>query len=701
MSCREPLTRSDVVDATHTPPSDASAPATAIVGTPTTLGGYRIERLLGEGGMGAVYLARDDRLERSVAIKTLKPQVAVQPGAVERFLREARAIARVAHDNIIPILHIGEDAGMPYIVMPVLQGEPLDKFLHREPLPALGAVLKVGRETADGLAAAHARGLVHRDIKPANLWIEGDPTSADLAKQFRRVKILDFGLARPATEDTQLTSAGAIIGTPAYMSPEQARGTSVDFRTDLFSLGVVLYRMTTGNLPFSGHTTMAILTSLAIEHPTPPIETRPDIPVALSDLIMRLLEKDREKRPKSAAEVAATLRAIGKELVAAQKAASGTLPIVVYPQPITQSPAQQFNPWTEIDATALTSDAEKTDPTITANTNPDRTEKTKPRHRGAGLWIAAGLVSLFAVAAVTVAVIKLRGPKDKEPPVISGEKAKNEGKPTPRPSSMQPARTDPDGKAAEWVFDCGGKVYFCVSTRQPPAPLLGGLPEGWTLPPDVREATATRDLPVGKFRVVAIRLPKCERVTADGLACLVGLTDLVWLDLFETQVTEAGLAHVGMLKNLRWLGLQRTGVKKDWLTPLRNLSELRELRLGDTGLENEALEHVAGLAHLEVLRLNGTAISDDGLVHLKGLGNLRVLDLIKTNVEGPGFQHLESLNELTTLDLTATKLKDAEIGQLAGLKHLTSLNLSETDVTAMGVQNLQGKLPACTITPKP
>lgn len=688
------------VDATDSsPPSGASASSTAVVNIPNTLGGYRIERLLGEGGMGAVYLARDDRLERSLAIKTLKPQVALQPGAVERFLREARAIARVAHDNIIPILHIGEDAGMPYIAMPLLEGESLDKWLHREPVPALGVILKVGRETADGLAAAHARGLIHRDIKPANLWIEGDPTSSDLAKQFRRVKILDFGLARPATEDTQLTSAGAIIGTPAYMSLEQARGTAVDSRTDLFSLGVVLYRMTTGNLPFSGKTAMAILTSLAVDEPTPPIETHPEVPFALSDLIMRLLAKDRENRPKSAAEVATTLRAIGKELVAARKAASsGPLPVVVaYPRSVTQSPAPQFNPWTEIDATAPTSDAEKTDPTISERATPSHTEKSKPRRRGIGLWIAAGLASLFAVVAVMVAVGKLTRSKDKEHPPAPGETVKNEAKPTLRPGKTQPNRADPDGKAAEWVLECGGIVYLRDTANQTPVPPPNGLPDGWALPPDVREATTTRDLPAGKFRVVAIRLPDCKAVTADGMGCLVGLTDLVWLDLFETQVSEEGLVHIGTLKNLRWLGLQRTGVKKDWLTPLRNLTELRELRLGDTGLENEALEHVAGLTNLEVLRLNGTAISDDGLVHLKGLAKLRVLDLIKTQVEGPGLRHLEQLNELSTLDLTGTKLKDAGISHLAALKHLTSLNLAETEVTAEGVQNLQSALPECQI----
>ena len=229
-------------------------------------------------------------------------------------MREARLAAQVEHDNIIPIWQVGEDNGTPFIAMPLLQGESLSDRLKREGTLSIGVVLKIGRETAAGLAAAHERGLVHRDIKPANLWLEGDLTTTDPASRLRRVRILDFGLARPVNDDAHLTASGAMIGTPAYMSPEQAQGGEVDFRTDLFSLGSVLYHLTTGQLPFPGHSVMGILANLATHTPRPPADVNPKIPRAVSDLIMKLLTKDPVGRPESAEQVALALRSIGREL---------------------------------------------------------------------------------------------------------------------------------------------------------------------------------------------------------------------------------------------------------------------------------------------------------------------------------------------------------------------------------------------------
>ena len=297
-------------------PSDhPDVPHPAAVGL-QRIGEYTVLKKIGEGGMGAVYLAEDAKLGRKVAIKTMKPELAANKLDRDRFVREARAAAAVEHDNIVPILHIGEAAdGTPFIVMPFLQGEPLDARLKREPVANLGILLKVAREVADGLAAAHAAGLIHRDIKPANVWLEGDLKAAELAKQVRRSKILDFGLARSAgKEDVQVTVLGTILGTPAYMPPEQGRGERVDHRADLCSLGVTLYRMATGRLPFNGPTAMAVLIAVATETPMPVGTLNPDLPPAVSDLIDRLMRKDVADRPQSAAEVAVAIRKIIKEL---------------------------------------------------------------------------------------------------------------------------------------------------------------------------------------------------------------------------------------------------------------------------------------------------------------------------------------------------------------------------------------------------
>jgi serine/threonine protein kinase len=190
---------------------------------------------------------------------------------------------------------------------------PLDQWLKTGRKPSVAQVLRIGREIAEGLAAAHERGLIHRDIKPGNIWLDSAHKG--------RVKILDFGLARSGTEDVHLTHSGAIVDTPAYMAPEQARAEKVDARSDLFSLGRVLYKLCTGTMPFAGDTTMALLMSLALDHPKTVRELNPDMPVALSDLVTRLLEKEPAKRPQSAREVIQAIQAISRAGVASPPSA--------------------------------------------------------------------------------------------------------------------------------------------------------------------------------------------------------------------------------------------------------------------------------------------------------------------------------------------------------------------------------------------
>ncbi|MBM3982586.1 MAG: serine/threonine protein kinase, partial [Planctomycetes bacterium] len=264
------------------------------------LGHYRVLGAIGYGGMGLVYRAEDPHLRRAVALKVLLPRWSGDPLARMRFLREAQAQARVEHEHVVPIYQVGEENGVPFFAMPLLRGETLAAALERDPRPGLPEVLRIGREIADGLAAAHGAGLVHRDIKPANVWLEGAG---------RKVKVLDFGLARGGADPLDHhTATGAIIGTPAYMSPEQARGEPVDHRTDLFSLGAVLYQMATGRQPFTGTSTLAVLTAVTTHAPPPVRELVASVPARAADLIHSLLEKDAADRPDSAAEVAEALR---------------------------------------------------------------------------------------------------------------------------------------------------------------------------------------------------------------------------------------------------------------------------------------------------------------------------------------------------------------------------------------------------------
>jgi formylglycine-generating enzyme required for sulfatase activity/serine/threonine protein kinase len=272
------------------------------------LGQYRVLKVLGAGGMGVVFQAEDPQLKRKVALKAMLPTLATSESARQRFLREAQTAAAIEHDHIVAIHQVGEDRGVPFIAMPFLKGEPLDFRLEREKVLSVAEVLRIGREAAKGLAAAHEAGLIHRDIKPANLWLEGDEG---------RVKVLDFGLARAAADNAQLTQQGAIIGTPAYMAPEQAAGQPLDGRCDLFSLGCVLYRMCTGEPPFKGADPVATLVSVSLDNPPPPVELRPELPRALSKLVMRLLAKKPEDRLASAGEVVEALKAIESQPAAA------------------------------------------------------------------------------------------------------------------------------------------------------------------------------------------------------------------------------------------------------------------------------------------------------------------------------------------------------------------------------------------------
>jgi serine/threonine protein kinase len=307
--------------------------------TPGNLGRlahFEIEQLLGRGGMGTVLRAFDTHLQRHVAIKVLDPQLADDPTARTRFCREARSAASVTHENVVTIYHVEkeETSGLPFLVMQVVPGESLQTRLEREaPLP-VADILRIGLQTAVGLAAAHEKGLVHRDIKPANILIEANT---------ERVKLTDFGLAR-AAEDVKLTQTGFVTGTPLYMSPEQARGTAVDHRADLYSLGAVLYQMATGEPPFESDSPLALLRRVEQEEPIPVRDINPAVPEELDRVIERLLAKDPADRYQSAAEVAELL---AHQLATTQPAPAPTLglpPVRLRSAPLRRrrSPAERY-----------------------------------------------------------------------------------------------------------------------------------------------------------------------------------------------------------------------------------------------------------------------------------------------------------------------------------------------------------------------
>jgi serine/threonine-protein kinase len=257
------------------------------------LGRYEVTAVVGRGGMGVVLKALDPALNRFVAVKVLAPQWAGSAAARRRFAREARAAAAVRHPNVVAIHGVDEAGGLPYLVMEYVHGVSLEQRVERDGPPELKEILRIGMQAADGLAAAHAQGLVHRDVKPANILLENG---------VERVKLTDFGLAR-AIDDASLTQSGVIAGTPLYMAPEQARGEAVDHRADLFSLGSVLYLLCTGRPAFRAPSTLAVLKRVCEDRPRPIQEITPDAPAWLVEIVEALHAKDPAFRPQSAGEV--------------------------------------------------------------------------------------------------------------------------------------------------------------------------------------------------------------------------------------------------------------------------------------------------------------------------------------------------------------------------------------------------------------
>jgi hypothetical protein len=579
------------------------------------LGHYEVLEVVGRGGMGTVFRAFDTKLHRVVALKALAPQLATSSAARQRFVREARAAAAVSHDHIIAI-HTVEDTGpVPYLVMQFIDGPTLQKKLDRTGQLALKEILRIGLQIAEGLAAAHRQGLVHRDIKPANILLENG---------VERVKITDFGLAR-AGDDASLSQSGVVAGTPMYMSPEQADGLPVDFRSDLFSLGSVMYTMCTGRPPFRAPTPVAVLKRVCEETPRPIREINPELPPWLEELVVRLHAKAPADRVASAREVADLL---ARHLAELQH--GGTPSAIVQP-PSAKRPAEK--------------------PALA------------PPRRSRRLWVMAAAVLLALLAGLGLS--EVTGLTDVRGTVI--RLFSPEGTPAPAQDAAAWERTVAALPAEEQVKAVAARLKDLnpgFDGKVKPT-ITGDVVTGLQFSTD----QVTNIAPV---RVLA-KLTFLDVSGTQGK--LADLSPLKGLPLSVLRCSRTKVSNLSPLKRmpLTWLECAQTDVSD--LTPLIRMP-LRQLFIG-------GCSHLSDLTPLQEMRLSALDVSGTGVSDLSPLRRLLLKELNLHDLP-----RVTDLTPLKGMPLELLNLGRTTVTDLSPLKDMTALHtlvLSETSVTDLSM----------------
>ena len=552
----------DPHDSTAFPSTIAYRGSLPKVVPPERLGQYRVLKALGRGGMGVVYLAEDTQLHRKAALKVMRADYASDPEALARFLREAQAAARLKHDHIVTIYQVDQQDGIPFLAMEYLAGKSLEEWLRPDRKATIVETLLISKQVARGLAAAHGAGLIHRDIKPANLWLEA-PRG--------RVKILDFGLARHVQgELTNLTQDGSVLGTPAFMAPEQARGDVVDHRCDLFSLGCVMYRLVTGQLPFSGPTTFAVLSAIATHTPPPPIQLRGETPPRLSALVERLLAKQPEQRPISAQAVLDELAEIEKEVKQPQTPPSLLTPSAV-PAAILPAAATTSVPAARPVAISTAETLNLPMPTVRTARPVKRKAKSVP-----AAWLAVGggvvlvvLVGLLALMmnqprreeAARRSVERNPGPPPKEigdassdhqEPVRVVPRAETVASALPAVSTSESTKSDPPTRPVVNPPQVSNNVStpspLSITTEDPtPASLLRPLSELNTSADETSPWLSRDGLEIYFGREWNFQGPQTFRATRASIDAPFG-PDSVVNSLKHAVLSQDGLLMVGLMK---------------------------------------------------------------------------------------------------------------------------------------------------------
>jgi serine/threonine protein kinase len=571
------------------------------------IGTYEIVGILGRGGMGVVFKASDAPLNRFVAIKMLLPHLAASGAARKRFAREGRAAAAVIDDNVMPIYHVAEWQGVPYLVTQYSGGVTLQKRIEQHGPLELKQILRIGLQTAKGLAAAHAQGLVHRDVKPSNILLD---------ETVERATLTDFGLAR-AVDDATITRTGFIAGTPQYMSPEQVRSGHVDARSDLFSLGSVLYAMCTGRPPFQADNSYAILRRITDEQPRSIREINPDIPSWMSSTISKLMSKQPDDRYQSANEVAELL--------------TGCLAHVQQPQ-ITSLPSS-----------LVTSESQ-----------------TRSRFR---LFRAAAIsmMGIIGLGLIMLAMLQLPSDKPKPPErAAKGDRAAVDSD-EQLDSSKGTDRSKNNGRSVDAV-----NQEFLQRVQNEQKNVFPSLPfkvnaEGQVVELSMYEFQLQPGdaLTISRMTMLTRLNLQGSNISDDDLRHLSRLTNLEELNLWHTRIGNAGVAAIVGMTSLKSLQLGDTKITDSALPDLGKLTELRQLALARTKITDEGLKSLVTLKHLVGLKLSETRITDEGLKTLDDFLALRGVTLDETAVTFDGilqFAKREGFDWMTSDEGVANEL---------------------------------------------
>ena len=609
--------------------------------TPGTLGSldrFEILRLLGEGGMGQVYLAREPRTNTRVAIKILRPQMADDPQMVHRFLTEARHMYRLSHPRILRVLEVSDRKEGPYYVMPYVEGGSLlGQYKPSQPLP-VKRILAIAGQMAEALAYAHAHGLIHRDLKPGNVLLD----KGDIAY------LTDFGLVRTLFNDSMVdVSASHLEGTAPYMSPAVACGEAEDTRCDIYAFGALLYELLTGQPPYSGRTPQIILDQV---RKGPPISIR-DVNASANSALTKIAEvcMARELRDRYASmadvkfdidRVAQGKAPLGSSLRLTRKRWFGGMGLIAL---------------TVVGLVAA----------WTVRHNDRRTYHSGDEgNRGVCTDMTAAV--LAPSGAVTASVETAKGGNNSARNAETN--AQTSGQLISPP--IQTAEQGANARAIAEVLRLGGKYWTTSDHGVPPHSVPSAVP----------------DPSSQLFRAFL----ENTRITDDSLRLFAGLSQLDGLYLSNTRVTDAGLAYLRDLPKLHNLYLDGTQISDAGLAHLKELPELSVIMLARTRVSNAGLVHLKGLTQLDRLDLSGTSITDAGLLQLERLGKLNGLYLSDNAVGDAALQLAGKLPNLQILYLGRTHITDAGLQCLRDKPQFNMLLLDETAITDVGLEYLQG-----------